>query len=165
RGNPASRFEFVQAPEIEDQCWRHTEINEVGEAVELGTEARGPLEHPSNPAIDPVEQRGKHDGGERKFKLVLHREPDRGQTRAERKQRDQVRQQGPNRDRLEAPPEWRRSRIERRKDHARNIGPQRRLCHTAETPFVSLTIYPLRNARPASPARRSARTVSPAIDV
>src|SRR5215475_11850211 len=122
RRNPASRFEFVQAPEIKDQCWRHTEIDEVGEAVELGTEARGPLEHPRNPPIYPVEQRGKHDGGERKFKLVLHREPDRGQTRAERKQCDQVRQQGPNRDRLEAP-DWRRGRIERRKDHAGNIGP------------------------------------------
>ena len=64
-GDPAGRFELVQAPEIEDQRRRDAEIDEVGEAVELGAEARRALEHARDAPVDAVEHRREHDRGQR----------------------------------------------------------------------------------------------------
>ena len=102
-GDPADVAELVQPPEIEDQRRRDAEIEEIGEAVELGAEARRALEHARDAPVDAVEQRGEHDRVERPFELALDRQPDPGQAGAEREQRDQVRQQRAERDLPEAP--------------------------------------------------------------
>ena len=66
-------LQFVQAPEIEDQRRRHAEIDEVGQAVELGAEARGALEHARDAAVDAVEHGGEDDRAERQFEPALDR--------------------------------------------------------------------------------------------
>ena len=121
RRDPARRFQFLQAPEIEDQRRRHAEIDEVGEAVELGAEARGALEHARDAAVDAVEQRRHHDRGDRPVDLAFDRDADGGQPRAQRQQRDQIGQQRAHRDRLEAAVLRRRCGIEGLKDHGSNI--------------------------------------------
>ena len=77
RGDPADIAEFVQAPEIEDQPRRAAEVDEVGEAVELGAEPRLALDQARDAAVDAVERRGEHDRRQRPFELALEREPDR----------------------------------------------------------------------------------------
>ncbi len=88
-GDPAGRFQIVQTPEIEDQRRRDAEIDEVGQAVELGAEARGSLEEPRQAAVDTVEDRREHDGREREHIAVLERHADRGQAGAQRQERHQ----------------------------------------------------------------------------
>ena len=51
----------MQAPEIEDQRRRDAEIDEVGQAVELGAEARGAFEEARQAAVDAVEDRREND--------------------------------------------------------------------------------------------------------
>ena len=83
----------MQAPEIQDQRRRHAEVDEVGEAVELGAEARRALEHPGDAAVYAVEERGEDDGGEREVEPALDRHADRRQPGADRQQRDEIRHQ------------------------------------------------------------------------
>ena len=103
RGDPARRFQIVQAPEIEDQRRRDAEIDEVGQAVELGAEARGAFEEPRQAAVDAVEKGGEDDRGERQHIAVLERHADRGEAGAERQQRDDVGHQSAHRNAAEAP--------------------------------------------------------------
>src|ERR1700676_5655305 len=94
----------MQTPEIEDQRRCDTEIDEVGEAVELGAKARGALEEPGQAAVDAVEDRREDDGRERQRITVLERHADRGQAGAKREQGDDVRRQRAHRDAAEPPP-------------------------------------------------------------
>src|SRR5262249_19138136 len=74
------------------------EVDEIGEAVELGTEARRALEHACYPPVDAVKRGRKHDRRYRPFELVLEGKANRGEPGAQREQRDQVRQQRADRD-------------------------------------------------------------------
>ena len=93
RGDPAGAAQFVQAPEIQDEPGHHAEIDEVGKAVEFGAEFRLALEKARQPPVDAVENGGEHDGAERPFQPAFDRKADRGQPRAKRKQRDDIRRQ------------------------------------------------------------------------
>ena len=57
RGQPAEALDLVEAPEIEHDARRDAEIDEIGEQIELGAEARGALERPRDTAVEPVEHR------------------------------------------------------------------------------------------------------------
>ena len=81
---------------------RHAEIDEVGEAVELGAESRRALEHPREAAIDAIEQGGEDDGGHRPFELAFDRKPHPGQAGAERQQGNEIGQQRAHRNLPEA---------------------------------------------------------------
>ena len=132
RGDPAGGFEVVQSPEIEDQRRRDAEIDEVGKAVELGAEARGALEEPRQPAVDAVEDCGEHDGREREIVALLERHADRGEPRAQREQRDDVRHQRAHRDEPEAlPPQAFAFEIGTIHCHISNIKVSRRARHAA----------------------------------
>ncbi len=109
-GDPAGRFQLMQAPEIEDQRRGNAEIHEVGEAVELGAEARGSLQQPRQTAVDAIENGGEHDRRQRQLVAVLERQADRGQSGAQRQQRDDVRHQHAHRNAAEAPPPRARQR-------------------------------------------------------
>ena len=89
--DPADVAEVVQAPEIQDQARRAAKVDEIGKAVELGAEARLALDHARDPAVDAVEEGGEHDQAERQFEPLLECEPNRGEARAQREQRDHVR--------------------------------------------------------------------------
>ena len=78
RRDPAGRLQIVQAPEIKDQSRRHAEIDEIGEAVELGAKAGGSLQQPRQPAVDAVKEGGEDDRRERKPVAVLERHADAG---------------------------------------------------------------------------------------
>src|SRR5262249_4991368 len=120
-GDPTEIAELAQSPEVEHQRRRDAEVDEVGEAVELGTKTRGALEHARDAAIDTVEQRGENDGSDRPFELVLDRKPDRRQSPAQREQRDQVRHQRAHRNEAEAPAlAGERATIEGRERHGGN---------------------------------------------
>jgi hypothetical protein len=80
------------------------EIDEVGEAVELGAEARGAFEEARQAAVDAVEDRSENDSRERQHVAVLECHADRGQARAQRQQRDEIRRQRAHRNAPEAPP-------------------------------------------------------------
>ena len=92
----------MQPPEIEDQRRRDAEIDEIREAVELGAEARGALEHAGDAPVDAVEHGGEHDRRQRPFELVLDRQPDGGQAGAKRQQGDDVGHQRAHRNGAEA---------------------------------------------------------------
>jgi hypothetical protein len=111
-GDPAGRLELVQIPEIEDQRRRDAEIDEIGETVELGAEPRRALEHARDAPVDAVEHGRKHDGAERDLEPAFDREPDGGQSGAQRQQGDQVGHQRAHRDRPEAAPPRRTIRLE-----------------------------------------------------
>src|SRR5262249_8002410 len=118
-------FQLVQAPEVEDHRRRDAEIDEVGEAVELGAEPRRALEQPCDASVDAVEHRGEHDRRDRPFELALRGEADRGQPRAQGWQRDDVRYQRAYRDGPEpAATAGQRIGFERRKWHELNIAPR-----------------------------------------
>ena len=78
---------------------RDAEIDEVGEAVELGAEFRLALDHARDAAVDAVEHGGEHDRRDRQLHPPFGGQPDRGQARADRQQRDDVGHQHPHRDR------------------------------------------------------------------
>ena len=93
----------LQAPVEQDQAGRDAEVDEIDKAVELGAEARGALDHARDAAVDRIEHRGEHDRGERQLVALVEREPDAGQTRAEREQRDDVRNENADRNLAQAP--------------------------------------------------------------
>ena len=102
-GDPASRFQIVQAPEIKDEPRRHAEIDEIGEAIEFRAEPRCALQQPRQAAVDAVQNRGEDDGRERQPVTVLERHANAGESGAEREQRDQVRRQRAHRNPAELP--------------------------------------------------------------
>src|SRR5208282_1966288 len=100
----AGRLQIVQAPEVEDQRRRDAEIDEVGQAVQLGAEARGSLQEPRQTAVDAVEDGGEYNCRERENIMVLERHADSGQAGAERQERNDVRHQRAYRNAAETPP-------------------------------------------------------------
>src|SRR5262249_17414510 len=99
-------------------------------------------------------------------KLILNCQTDRGKARTQGQESNKIWQQRANGNRLKAATKRRRRWVKWRKDHSHNIATSRRARHGMEIILsVSLTNYPLQNARPASLLRRSANTVSPAIEV
>src|SRR5262245_47595492 len=122
----------MQSPEIEDQRRGYPEIHEIGKAIEFSTEARSAFEHPCDASIDSVQQCGKHNRRQRQIKLVLHRYPNCGQSRTQSEQGNKIWKQCTNGDRLKAAAKWRRSRVERRKDHDHNIVASRHTRHGTE---------------------------------
>ncbi len=69
-------------PPVEDQeRRRHAEVDEVGEAVELGAEARGRLQEARDAPVDAVEQGREHDGAQRQLVAPLDPHADRGEAR------------------------------------------------------------------------------------
>ena len=93
RGDPAGRFQIVQAPEVEDQRRGYAEIDEIRQAVELGAKARGSFQEPRQAAVDAIKNGGEHDSRERKRIAVLERHANGGEPGAKREQSDEVRRQ------------------------------------------------------------------------
>ena len=82
----------------------HAEIDEVGKAVELGAEFRLAFQHARQPSVDAVERGREHDRAQSPVEPPLDRQPDGRQSRAQRKQGDQIGQQHAHRNGAKAPP-------------------------------------------------------------
>ena len=102
RRDPAEVLGRVQVGDVEHERRRDAEVDEVGERIELGAEARGSLQRPRDPSVETVEHGGARDRAHRPFDRPLHRQADRGQAKAEREQGDDVGDQEPERHRPEA---------------------------------------------------------------
>ena len=96
----------MQTPEIEDQCGRDAEIDEIGKAVEFGAKARGSLQETRQTAVNSVQNGCEYDGGEREHIAVLERHPDCGQSGAHGEQSDDVRRQRTHWNAPEPPAPW-----------------------------------------------------------
>ena len=92
----------MQVGDEQDEGRRDAEVDEIGKQIEFRAEARGALERPGDPPVEPVEHRRAGDGAHRPFDRALHRQADRGQAEAQREQRHDVRQQEAQRHRPEA---------------------------------------------------------------
>ena len=145
--NPAQGAQLVERPDIDKDGRCHAEIDEVGERVEFGAEARGALEKARQPPVGRIEQNGENDSAHRQFETALDSQPDGGDAAAQRQQGYQVGQKETDRHLLEA---------------------RRAFRHVLENRIagqITLAFHRqlLRPRRPGSADSRSARTVSPAI--
>ena len=87
------RLQRIQRPHIDEHGGRHAEIDEVGERIEFGAEARCAFEQARKPAIDGIEHDGEDDRADRQFVAAFDAEPDGGDAAAQRQQRDEIGQQ------------------------------------------------------------------------
>ena len=95
--DPAEAVQIVERPVEHDDGRRHAEIDEIGEAVELGAEPRRGLEQARHPAVDAVEQGREYERRHRQIPAMLDAHADGGQAGAEPDQRDDARDQHPDR--------------------------------------------------------------------
>ncbi len=79
---PAEALQVAEPPGEDQECRRHAEVDEIGEAVELGAEARRRLEQARNAAVDAVEHCGEHDRRQRQLVAPLDGHADGGQAGA-----------------------------------------------------------------------------------
>ena len=83
----------AEPPDEHDHGRRDAEVDEVGEAVELGAELGLRLERARQPAVDAVEQGGDHDQRDRHLVALLDRHADGGEAGAQAEQREEIRHQ------------------------------------------------------------------------
>ena len=81
--DPAEALQAAKAPVEDEERRRHAEVDEIGEAVELGAEAGGRLQQARDAAVDAVEQGREHDGTERQLVAPLDPHADRGEPGAQ----------------------------------------------------------------------------------
>ena len=89
---------------VEHERRRDAEIDEIGEGIELGAEARGALEQARHPPVDAVEGGRDQDGEDGRLETSLEGKADGRQAEAERDQGDHVRGDDAERHRLEQAP-------------------------------------------------------------
>ena len=90
-------MQILERPVEHDDGGGDAEIDEVGQTVELGAEARGGLEHARDAAVDAVEKGGEHQRRDGEVEAVLDAHPDRGQPGAQPNQRENIGDQHPDR--------------------------------------------------------------------
>src|SRR5262245_36157956 len=96
-GDPAETVQVLKRPVEHDDRWRHAEIHEVGEAVELGAEARRNLEQTGDAPIDAVEEGREYERCHREIPTRLDAHADGGEAGAESDEREDVRDEDPDR--------------------------------------------------------------------
>ena len=127
--DPAERLQVEQDEAVEHERRRDAEIDEIGEGIELGAEARGALEQARHAPVDAVEGGRDQDGEDGRLETSLEGKADGRQAEAERDQGDHVRRDDAERHRLEQAP----ARLHR-------IGRERRkqVAHAARSRCVSI---------------------------
>ena len=111
----------AEAPDEHDDRRRHAEVDEVGEAVELGAEAGLRLERAREAAVDAVEQGGDDDQRDGQLVALLDRHADGGEAGAQAEQREEVRHQHAHGDLAVAEQQPRRRR---RRSSSSSLGQQ-----------------------------------------
>ena len=81
--DPAEALQASEPPVEDEERRRDAEVDEIGEAVELGAKAGGRLQEARDAAVDAVEQGREHDGAERQLVAALDPHADRGQPGAQ----------------------------------------------------------------------------------
>ena len=76
--DPAQALEIVERPVEHDDGRRHAEIDEIGEAIELGAEPRRGFQQPRDAAVDAVEKRREHERRHRQVPAMLDAHADGG---------------------------------------------------------------------------------------
>ena len=104
RRKPAEAFELMQVPEIKDQARRDTEIDEIGERIELRPETGRAAQRPREAPVEPVENRGDNDDKNRDLELPFDGKTDARQAHRKRQQCHEVGQDDAQRHRPDAPP-------------------------------------------------------------
>ena len=148
-------WQAAETPDEDENGRRNAEVDEIGEAVELGAELRLGAQRPRQPAVDTVEQRGDDNERDRILVAQLDGHADRGQPGAEAEQREEVRHQHAHGDAAVA-----------KQDPAPPaalalLQPRQHMVHGMSSPFLRPRRYCTRASRSGSVDLRSASTVSP----
>ena len=152
---PRPRGRATETPDEDDHGRSDAEVDEVGEAVELGAELRLGSERARQPAIDAVEQRRDDDEPDRILVSQLDGHADGGEAGAEAQQREEIGHQHAHGDAAVA-----------KQDPAPPaalalLQPRQHMVHGMSSPFLRPRRYCTRASRSGSVDLRSASTVSP----
>ena len=88
--HPAQGAQRIERPDVQQDCGCNAEIDEVGERIKLGAEARRAFQEACEPAVHRIEDDRQHDAGHRQFIALLEGEANGGDAAAQGEQRDHV---------------------------------------------------------------------------
>src|SRR5262249_56078291 len=124
---------------------------------EFSAKARRSLQEPRQTAVNPVQNCGKYNRGERKHIAAFEGHPDRSQSGAHRKQRDHIRRERAHRNAAE-PPAPRVTRTWRCNCHDSNIAARAGACHwvaaaipSGGRPYCPTALLPPESVSPPVP--------------
>ena len=92
RRQPSPLAEGREGPGVSQDGRGHAEGHQVRQGVVLGPELAGRVRHPGDPAVQPVEDQGRHDGPGGRLELPLHGNDDGVEAAQKARRGEQVRQ-------------------------------------------------------------------------